>query len=130
MSPKESLDCVVELLRALPGVVVHRHWCTEADAHLVLALESLPSLAIIVQHATFSNRPVEVMFHGPPGLRDQPADIKKLRYLLQFSILDDNAPPSPLQTFGIFLARHLKALGLLTPQRADDLQRQWNAAVM
>jgi hypothetical protein len=35
-----------------------------------------------------------------------------------------------MQIFGIFMARDLKALGLLPASQSNELQKQWNAVIM
>jgi hypothetical protein len=45
------------------------------------------------------------------------------------NVPDDGSPPSQLEIFGIFLARDLKATGLIPASEADELQRGWNAVV-
>jgi len=129
MSPEESLSCVVELLNGLPGVTVKRHWCADGEARLHIQLESLSSLATIVQAANASNVGVEVGFIGPPGPRNQPTDVKQLEFRLRLATAGNDPPHSTLQIFGIFVASRMKALGLLPPDRADDLLVRWNAAI-
>jgi hypothetical protein len=132
MSPQESLDHVASLLGTLPGIVVEKKGCAEGVARLWMRVTSLDSLALIVRDMTFANGgPCDVHYIGPPGRYGDESEAHKLQFRLAFSTAGSEAdPPSTLQIFGIFLARQLKAAGLVSPQYADDLQGRWNGAIM
>jgi len=130
MEPATTLGCVRELLNAMPGVAVDRSWLADGGAHLRLAIESPASLAVIVYDAMFANAPpITVSLtgeHGPDGER---AGASHLRYRLCLAATASE-PPTTLEIFGIFLVRRLKAIKLIAPERADELQTRWNAVVM
>lgn len=130
MLPDESLAQVVRLLELLPAVAVEASWRREGSVHIELSIASEDSLVRVIRNAEFTNIPVYVRLRSPRGAKGKASEADEVRYGLELSETQDfDCPPSQLEIFGIFLARHLKHRGLLSATEADGLQKAWNAAV-
>lgn len=79
-------------------------------------------------HVTFCNAEIGVELAAPPCEYGEAAPAVRYRLRLTHD-KDPMCTPSQLEVLGVFLARDLKALGLIEASRADDLQRHWNAVV-
>jgi hypothetical protein len=128
MEPTDSHKQVAELLGLLPGLEVQRAWLADGFAHFWMNIDSMDSLGRLVQHVTFCNTGLGVDLDSNTTGYGGPSPA--VRFTLRLAHDADPAEtPSQLEILGIFLARELKALGLLPQARADELQRQWNGVV-
>ena len=126
----ESLIQVKRLLNMVPRVKVTFLQDYGPDGTcMTLKIRLQKSLACIAHFAIMANGEVSVDYK--PGQPDgEWFDAAGLRYILWLPTDPEPVtPPSRLQIMGIFLARELKALGLLDPAESDRLQRAWNAVV-
>lgn len=124
---KATLTNLAMLARKLPGVasVAVRH--DGNGTHIWFRCDSLRSLAMVSDLAAGANVLVHVI---PPQPTADGVDLDSLAFQITISDDVDGGCPSAAQILGIFMARYLKRAGLLAPEIADELQREWNAVVM
>lgn len=126
----------------MPGVTVHCAIETELvpanaeepDIWIALDIQSQKSLAHLTYLITMSNLPsLQVhMQDFPEEVDDLHAinDSGTVRYELRVPAAQLRGDtPNYLQILGIFLARDLKSMKLITPEESDRIQSEWNAVV-
>jgi hypothetical protein len=127
MNHGESLSHVERLLTMLPGVEIawkHRD-------RFLMKISSQESLACLATISYAANVLLVVESDWRKFTAGGAHDPEGIRYEFRFQVEPESAnPPSRLQVVGIFLARELKARGLLPAQEADSLQEAWNASPM
>jgi hypothetical protein len=124
MGREETLDRLVSLLGCLPGVQVAWAHNRPEVTSIGMRIDSQESLFLLVRAAGDANTPsLKVELTG----KNEGGDI---RYVLDVpESLGRGHGLTPLEILGVFLARDLKALRLIPPEEADEMQRGWKAAV-
>ncbi len=126
MEREETLARLAKLLGCLPGVQVA--WASNKPEAMSIGLviDSCESLALLAREGAFANTPpLRVWLAGTV------ADPRDIRYILEVpEALGVGHRLTPLQILGVFLARDLKARGLMPTEEADEMQIAWNAVVM
>ncbi len=126
MECEETLVRLVRLLGCLPGVQVA--WASNEphQTSIGLLIDSQDSLALLVRAGADANTPSLKV-----KLRGSEAGPGNLRYVLEVEESSGKGHRlTPLQVLGIFLARDLKAHGLIPAEESDELQRSWDAKVL
>jgi hypothetical protein len=128
---EESLAQVQRLLCMLPGVEVASVRCGPRFTDIALAIQSQDSLGRLAHIIGAANVMLSVEPASQSRTYGSPGCPEDLRYALRVPQNPKRwTPPTTLQTVGIFLARELKALKLLSADESDRLQVAWNAAIM
>ena len=131
MNQNETLENLRTLIEAYSDIKIVEASHRKDTTYIDFRTKSQSSLARIAYACEASNvlltvgAPVFQYGYGKPMKSDN------LYYVIR--IPDDEEElelPSTAQTLGIFLARDLKALGLVSAGISDTLQKKWNAMIM
>src|SRR5262245_45001401 len=119
-----TLSHVQQLLTLLPGVEIS----LSGESQIVMAVRTSETLALLAYISAAANLRVLVVSGAALGRRyGEVLDPETLRYVLRFpKESDTDQRPSGLEIMGIYLARELKARGLLDPEESARLQVAWH----
>jgi len=127
MRPSDSPGAVARLLGRYEGVDVVNCWGRGRLVMIQARIALLDSLRRIDYFAIMANmRHLTLWGIGPPIVYGATANPLEVRIKATHD-REAAGIPSQLETFGVFLARDLKALGRLPAEESDGLQRRWNA---
>ena len=132
MNKSETIENVKKLVAAFPDVkIVHELNCKD-KIYIDFRTSSKNTLARIAYACEASNVVMEV---GAPPLFQygygKSIDSHNLYYRICIPIDDDELdPPTTLQVLGIYMARDLKALKLISVEESNSLQKEWNAMII
>ena len=134
MDVKNSLDHVSRLIETYPDVRVRNVEISGDFAVIEFHTPALSSLSRISYAAGASNENVIVVppysFHyGYPYSENsgygKEMNSSELNYRIRIKHVMEGCPPSELQILGIFMARDLEALGLVSEEKLDFLMKSW-----
>lgn len=135
MDVESSLDHVSRLIEAYPDVQLRKTWIIDDFSVIEFRTLSLISLARITYAAAASNVGVSVVppysfKYGAPYSESsgygKEMNSSELNYRIRVEhVMGGDSPPSDLQTLGIFMARDLEALGLISEEKLDFLMKSW-----
>ncbi|MEJ2038156.1 MAG: hypothetical protein P8X55_04395 [Desulfosarcinaceae bacterium] len=132
MNQNETLKNLKKLLEAFPDVKIVDEISGDGKIFLDFRTSSKNTLARIAYACEASNVVMEV--GAPPVFQygyGKPIYAQNLYYRICIPVGDDESdPPTTMQVLGIYLARDLKALELISVEVSNALQKEWNAMIM
>ena len=137
MDVESSQDHVKRLIEAYPDVQVRSAKFLGDFSVIEFHTSSISTLSRIAYAAAASNVRVDVVppysFHYGAPYSDNSGygkemNSSELNYRMKLKHVMEGCPPSELQILGIFMARDLEALGLVSEENLDFLMKNWSGS--
>ena len=130
MNKNETFETIRKLIEAFPDVEIVDAFRNDSTTYVDFRTSSKNTLARIAYACESSNVLIAV---GAPDFQygyGEPIDSNGLYYRICVPDSDESNPPTIMQALGIFMARDLKALKLISDKFSNDIQEKWNAMKM
>lgn len=126
MDVESSQDHVRQLVETYPDVQVRSAEIIGDFSVIDFHTQSINSLARLSCAAWASNAVITVApYYLGKAFYGREINSSNLAYNLKLEPVVEDLPPSQLQIFGIFIARDLEALGLISEEKLDFLMISW-----